>query len=240
MSQHEAKLVSSSESEVNIGTQQSILNPVNDEPKSNQSTYREKGLNHKQEEFVPSQPFKAAKYSNNYSDSKNLSFVAKQYVTQFDPTSIQHSTYQQSLIQSNDSKKSPKLQNRNQSCNPYKKLYNPVHEYVTIEFIRPQPNPVILPLTKYMSRERKPLAIVNPETKQVLNASHINSVRSQSISQSQSLDLRDANKQIKAQEQFNLNNTAPKFSPHIGRREKNKTTFQSVNTITDSSTANTS
>lgn len=113
--------------------------------------------------------------------------------------------------------KSPKLQPRNLSLNPFN-TYS-VHEYVTLEFS----NPLLVNPAKLLSRERKPIPIVDPETKQVLNASQIS--LTQSLSQSNSVDLQQEYQQHLAQQhnkQVRQAQATPKSSPHVGRRDQTK------------------
>jgi hypothetical protein len=154
------------------------------------------------------------KYPNNYFDPNSLSYAAKQYLNQFNPANPNNSIKTQ--VQTNATFN---LYNTN---NNKTNFYKPVHEYVTIEFTNPIP-------PKYVSRERKPLAIVNPETKQVLNASQFS--RSISASQSNPSDLKDIlNKQpTKYQNQTNSINYSLGYqsTPHIGRYESSKKSYKS-------------
>lgn len=106
--------------------------------------------------------------------------------------------------------KSPKAQHRNASCNPYNQTL-PVHEYVTLEFS----NPIAVNTAKLVSRERKPIPIVDPETKQVMNASQLSLTKSSS--QSNSIDLNEINKEVKYQ--VKQSQIPKSISLHIGRRD---------------------
>jgi hypothetical protein len=183
--------------------------------------------------YVPNYSHPSLKYPNTYLDPNSLSLVAKQYLSQLNasnqslshlnPNLVQASTIRSSQdpVPSNNKKNS----NRNSSCNPaYNKSnqYKSTHEFVTLEFSSPNINGMP---PKYMSRERKPLAIVNPVTKQVLNASQINSTRSSSISTSLSspIDLKFIQSNQAPGFQPQINKASYQSSPHIGRRDLNKT-----------------
>ena len=185
--------------------------------------------------YVPNYSHPSLKYPSSYLDPNNLSLVAKQYLSQLNASNQSLSQLNPSLgqastiVSSHDHLPSNnrKSSNRNSSCNPvYNKSnnqYKSTHEFVTLEFSTQHINGMP---PKYMSRERKPLAIVNPVTKQVVNASQINSTRSSSISTSLSspIDLKyiDSNNQASGFPP-QLNKTSYQSSPRVGRRDSNKT-----------------
>lgn len=190
--------------------------------------------------YVPNYSHPGLKFPNTYLDPNNLTLMAKQYLSQLNASNQSLSQSKPNLMQqastirsshdplptNNNNNNNKKQANRNSSCNPFNKpnMYKSTHEFVTLEFSNPMMNGMP---PKYVSRERKPLAIVNPVTKQVVNASQINSARSSSISTSQSspIDLKYIDQAVQANGGVPPQANKPFYqnSPHVGRRDLNKT-----------------